>query len=94
MKKRPTITPSAVALHYDGKRAPSVIAKGSGEIARQILAIAKEHNIPLQEDPELLGLLSTLNLGQEIPENLYIAIAQILAFAYFLSGRAPPQKDG
>ena len=85
--------PRAVALHYDGKRAPTVIAKGSGEIARQILAMAEKHNIPLREDPELLGLLAKLDLGQEIPENLYLAIAQIIAFAYYLSGKHPYNPD-
>ena len=85
--------PRAVALRYDGKRAPTVIAKGSGEIARQILAIAEMHSIPLRDDPELLALLAKLDLGQEIPENLYIAVAQIIAFAYYLSGKLPHTPD-
>ena len=85
--------PRAVALHYDGKRAPTVLAKGSGEIARHILAIAEKHNIPLREDPELLGLLAKLDPGQEIPENLYLAVAQIIAFAYYLSGKLPHTDD-
>ena len=93
MKKDFPSMPRAVALHYDGKRAPTVIAKGSGEIARQILAMAEKHNIPLREDPELLGLLAKLDLGQEIPENLYLAIAQIIAFAYYLSGKHPHNPD-
>ena len=82
--------PRALALHYGGKHAPTVIAKGNGEIARQILAIADRHKIPLHEDPELLELLAQLNLGQEIPENLYLAVAQIIAFAYYVSGKMPP----
>ena len=89
MNKNHTPPPSAVALHYDGENAPKVIAKGSGEIARQILAIAEKHKIPLREDSELLSLLSSLELGQEIPENLYLAVAQVIAFAYFLSGKLP-----
>ena len=90
MRKKQNPPSSAVALHYDGKGAPTVLAKGSGEIARQILAIAKKHNIHLYEDPELLSLLSKLDLGQEIPESLYLAVAQVIAFAYFLSGKLPP----
>jgi flagellar biosynthesis protein len=82
--------PSAIALHYDGIHAPTVIAKGSGETAREILAIAEKHKIPLHEDPELAQLLSSLDLSQEIPENLYRAVAQIIAFAYYLSGKMPP----
>lgn len=93
MKKDHTPPSSAVALQYDGKHAPTVIAKGSGEIARQILAIAEKHKIPLHEDPELLGLLATLDLGQEIPQNLYLAVAQIIAFAYYLRGKLPPRPD-
>jgi len=93
MKKEFPSLPRAVALHYDGKHAPTVIAKGNGEIARQILAIAEKHNIPLREDPELLGLLAKLDLGQEIPENLYLAVAQIIAFAYYLSGKLPYTPD-
>ena len=93
MKKDFSPPPKAVALHYDGKHAPTVIAKGSGEIARQILAIADKHKIPLREDPELLGLLAKLDLGQQIPENLYLAVAQIIAFAYYLSGKSPPRPE-
>jgi flagellar biosynthesis protein len=93
MKKDTPPSPGAVALYYDGEHAPTVIAKGSGEIARQILAIADKHNIPLREDPELLALLAGLDLGQEIPENLYLAVAQVIAFAYFLSGKLPPRSS-
>lgn len=90
MKEKYLPPPRAVALHYDGKRAPTVIAKGSGDIARQILAIADKHKIPLREDPELLGLLAKLDMGQQIPESLYIAVAQVIAFAYYISGKTPP----
>jgi flagellar biosynthesis protein len=85
----PPPPPRAVALRYDGKRAPTVIAKGTGDIARQILAIAEEHGIPLHEDSELVALLSRLDLGEEIPANLYRAVAQVIAFAYFVSGKMP-----
>ena len=90
MKKNAPPPHHAVALRYDGRRAPTIVAKGKGEVARQILAIAEEHNIPLHEDPELIALLAQLDLGQEIPENLYRAVAQIIAFAYYLSGKMPP----
>lgn len=92
MKKKKTAPPRAVALHYDGERAPTVLATGAGEIARQILAVAQKHNIPLHEDPALLEALARLDLGEEIPEPLYRAVAQVIAFAYFLSGRMPPPR--
>lgn len=92
MKKNSAPPPRAVAIHYDGSRAPTVIATGKGEVARQILAIAEKHKIPLHEDPELIELLSKLDLGDEIPENLYRAVAQVIAFTYFLSGKMPPLR--
>lgn len=91
--KRPNPPPIAVALQYDGKTAPQVTAKGEHHIAEQILKLAREHNIPLQENAELAGLLSKVDLGEEIPEALYVAVAQVIAFAYYLSGKAPPVPD-
>lgn len=83
-------TPSlAVALHYDGDSAPQVTAKGSAELAEKIIAIAKQHNVPLQENSELVQLLSHLELGEKIPEELYLAVAQIIAFTYMLKDKWP-----
>lgn len=78
-----------VALEYDGQSAPKVTAKGSGEIANRILALAKEHDIPLYQDENLSYLLSKVNLGEEIPENLYVAVAKVLAFIFSMDN---PQK--
>ncbi len=80
---------TAVALHYDGKEAPRITAQGTGELAEQIIALAKEHGIPLQEDAALVSLLSKLDLGDEIPQALYMAAAEIIAFAYILNGKTP-----
>ncbi|MBI5451617.1 MAG: EscU/YscU/HrcU family type III secretion system export apparatus switch protein [Gammaproteobacteria bacterium] len=78
---------TAVALHYDGSSAPRVTAKGQHAIAEKILEIARANNIPLYQDVELTGLLSRLELGDEIPENLYLAVARVIAFVYQLAGR-------
>ena len=75
-----------VALKYDGKNAPKVTAKGSGLTAEQILSLAEQHGIPLQTEPELVKILAQIPLGDEIPNELYTAVAEVLAFAYFLSG--------
>lgn len=83
----------AVALHYDGEQAPKVIAKGGGEIAKKILELAQENNILIEENEELVHVLSQINLGTEIPENLYIAIAEIIAFAYYVADRVPEGFD-
>lgn len=82
----------AVALRYDGKGAPRITAKGAGLTADQILAIAEQHGIPLQAEPELVKMLAQIPLGDEIPGELYRAVAQVLAFAYYLSGRIPHSK--
>ena len=79
----------AIALNYSGSGAPRVTAKGSGKVAEQILAIARKHDIPLQDDPALVQLLSHVPLGDEIPEKLYRAVAEVIAFAYLVSGRVP-----
>ncbi len=80
----------AVALKYDGINAPRITAKGEHEIARQILEIADQENIPLRHDPELVAILSQIPTGEEIPENLYRAIAEVIAFAFFIAGKQPP----
>lgn len=73
-----------VALSYDEQKnsAPKVVAKGSGEIAKEIVEIAKENNIPIQEDPTLVQMLSELEINQTIPEELYEVVAEIFAFIY------------
>ncbi|HHJ80522.1 MAG TPA: hypothetical protein ENJ65_02695 [Candidatus Tenderia electrophaga] len=84
----------AVALQWDGKAAPKVSAKGEGDLAEQILKIAREHDIPIQEDNEILvTALAQIDLGDEIPESLYLAVAQIIAFAYYLSDKQPPNEE-
>ncbi len=80
----------AIALYYDEENAPRVTAKGEGAVARQIVAIAEEHDIPLEDDPELAALLAQIPLGDEIPEALYHAIAEVIAFAYIVAGKFPP----
>ncbi|MCV2401367.1 EscU/YscU/HrcU family type III secretion system export apparatus switch protein [Marinomonas sp. C2222] len=74
----------AVALKYDYTKAPTVVAKGSGQLAEKIMAVAKENNVMLHQSPELVEMLSTLELGEEIPEALYLAVAEIIAFAHSL----------
>lgn len=79
----------AVALKYDGINAPKVTAKGSHELAQQIIELAQKHGVPLSENKELVTLLASLELGEEIPEVLYLAIAEVIAFAYILKGKVP-----
>jgi flagellar biosynthesis protein len=80
----------AVSLEYDGDTAPKVTAKGRGYIAQEIIDCAKQHNIPIQKDQQLVSLLAEVELNEEIPEKLYEAVAQILVFAYEISGKTIP----
>ena len=84
---------SAVALQYDGVGAPRVTAKGDGGVAEEILRIAHEHGIPIQQSRGLTELLSTIDLGDEIPPTLYLAVAEVLSFAYSLSGKTIEDLD-
>ena len=74
----------AVALLYDKKTgdAPRVVAGGKGLVAQKIIETAREAGVHIHEDPDLVELLSKVPLGQEIPEELYQTIAEVLAFVY------------
>ena len=82
-----TRPPLAVALHYSGTGAPRVVAKGGGHIAEHIVETAREHNVPLQQDSALAAALSRIDLGREIPRELYVAVAHVLAFAWSVAGK-------
>ena len=75
----------AVALHYDRTGAPRVVAKGKGAIGAKIVEIAREHDIPVEENEILAGALSNVELGDEIPAELYKAVAEVLVFVLRLS---------
>ena len=80
----------AVALRYNPETepAPRVVAKGQGVIAEKVLEIAKEHGIPVHEDADLVEILAALDVGKLIPEEMYTAVAEILAFLYRVNGNA------
>lgn len=77
----------AVALRYDHtkEKAPKVIAKGKGESAENIIKIAQLHNLPIRKDEDLIELLSKVEIDREIPENLYIAVAEVFKFIYSIT---------
>jgi flagellar biosynthesis protein len=79
-----------VALRYDPDRdrAPKVAGKGQGAIAERILELARQHNIPVREDKDLLQILAQLDLHREVPSQVYKAVAEILAFVYRLTNRS------
>ena len=81
--------PVAVALEYGGDGAPRVTAKGMGAVAERIIGLAETAKVPLHPDRALVKVLSRVELGDEIPETLYRAVAEVIAFAYLIKGKAP-----
>ena len=74
----------AVALRYDegGAHAPQVVAKGVGDVAQRILDVAESAGVPVRADADLVELLSACHLGDEIPEELYATVAELLTWLY------------
>ena len=83
----------AVALSYDGSHAPEISAAGSGDIAEEIIAIARQYGVPLYENRELVELLSLLELGEEVPQEVYVIVAQLIALAYKIKNGAANSAD-
>ena len=83
----------AIALKYDGTHAPTLTAKGDEELAVEILRIARDYEVPIYENAELVKLLARMELGESIPEALYRTIAEIIAFAWNLKGKFPQGHD-
>ncbi len=77
----------AIALHYDKPNAPIVVAKGRGAIGQTIIEAARTHGVPLEENAALAEALSQVELGDEIPEALYRAVAEVLTFILRAAGK-------
>lgn len=80
--------PSAVAVRYDGAPrtgeacAPRVVAKGAGWVAGRILELARQHGVPVREDPDLVAMLSACDIDDEVEPEMYAAVAEVLAWLY------------
>jgi flagellar biosynthesis protein len=86
----------AVALRYDKEHdsAPAIVGKGAGLMAEKIIALAKEHGIPIHPDSDLLEVLSRLNINDSIPPDTYIVVAELLAFIYRTNqSYTPPESS-
>lgn len=90
MEDKPKADLQAAALRYQPEedRTPRVTAKGRGCLADKILEMARAHNIPVREDKNLVQILSRLDLNQEIPPEVYEAVAAILTFVHRLTQRS------
>ena len=89
MKKLPS---EAIALEYGQNEAPTLVAKGSDEFALEIIQEAKKYGVFIAEDPDLVAALSRVGLSEEIPEEIYHAVAVILSWAYWLKGLSPDNR--
>jgi len=91
-RKRPI--KKAVALQYQPSRhtAPVVTAKGQGFVAEKIIALAKKENIPIKDDPDLVQVLSQVDLDEQIPPALYQVVAEIFSFIYYLNTKYREEK--
>lgn len=82
--------PAAAALIYDPTKpgAPEVVATGRGLIADEIVKVARQHNVPLMQDAHLVEALARLDIGSVIPRELYVVVAEVLAFVYAVDREA------
>jgi flagellar biosynthesis protein len=85
----------AAALKYDQQKdhAPKLTAEGRGETAKTIIKIAEENGIPIKKDEDLINMLSEIELNQEIPVELYKAVAEVFRFIYGISNDEGEKKD-
>lgn len=83
----------AIALEYGQQEAPTVLAKGSEEAAIDLIAAAKAQGIFIAEDPQLVAALAQVGLSEEIPEELFHAVAVMLSWAYWLKGLSPSEGE-
>ncbi len=82
---------SAVALKYrtDQDPAPKITAKGEGLVAERIIALAKENQVPIKEDPDLVQILAQVDINREVPPSIYKVVAELLAFVYKMNQKYP-----
>lgn len=93
-RKRTAPRAAAAALQYDpvSSQPPEIIASGHGLVAEEIVAIAKRHGIPLREDPGLVEALARLEIGSILPRELYVVVAEVLAWVYRVDADNEPRE--
>lgn len=93
-KKQRAAKQTAVALRYNESKdkAPKVTAKGKGSIAERIIALARENKIPIKADPDLVEVLSKIDINKEVPPSVYKVVAELLAFVYKVNSNYKTKK--
>ena len=84
----------AIALRYDGEKSPYIAAKGYDKLAQHIIEQVKQQGGLIHQDPVLAQYLNSFDLGDHIPEELYLIIAELIAFSWYLNGKTPPGWEG
>jgi flagellar biosynthesis protein len=86
----------ATALQYNPQNntAPTVVAKGENALAEDIIALAQQHGVLIHEDPHLAKILNSLDIGQSVPQEIFIVVAELVAFSYVLQGKFPENWQG
>nr|WP_086941088.1 EscU/YscU/HrcU family type III secretion system export apparatus switch protein [Thaumasiovibrio occultus] len=87
------MTKKAIALKYE-QHAPTVTSKGYGELANAMIDEAKRNQRLIHEDAQLIQWLETLDIGDAIPEPLFVVIAELIAMSWYLDGKSPPGWEG
>ncbi|MGF1765900.1 EscU/YscU/HrcU family type III secretion system export apparatus switch protein [Enterovibrio makurazakiensis] len=85
---------AAIALRYDGVNAPQVSAKGYDALAEKLIEEMEKNGGLVHSDEALMNWLSALEIGDEVPESVYLVIAELIAFAWYLDGKTPPGWEG
>jgi flagellar biosynthesis protein len=83
---------AALRYDYDQDPVPRLVAKGAGDLADRIIELARAHNIPVREDPDLINLLCKLEVDQLIPQKLFRAVAEVMAYVYRLNTHVQREK--
>jgi flagellar biosynthesis protein len=78
---------AAIKYKHGADSVPKLVAKGQGHIADRIIALARENGIPIHEDRNMVEILSTIDLYEQIPPKLYRAVAEVLTFIYRMTGK-------
>lgn len=84
----------AIALRYDGKQSPYIAAKGYDHLAQHIIEQVKQQGGLIHQDPVLAQYLNSFDLNDHIPQELYLIIAELIAFSWYLNGKTPPGWEG
>ena len=91
-KRKERLLAAALSYNQDEDAAPRVVAKGAGRVAEKIIAVAREHGVPITEDPDLMAILSKMELDEQISPKLYEVVAELLVFVYYLKMRCEAEK--